>query len=241
LESWLGGTYTNMGLAGRSIEIFYELAARADDPFGLTRSGLVFALLRKGSPEQAKTAARELIDAGEVTPNPWGQSFALLAFGMAWCDADPASARDALRHGLDIAHHTGIRYNESHLANVLGRLEAQHGDSLAALEYFNLAIRNYHDSGNTTVIRVPLASLAACLDGLGRAESAATIAGWSSSPFTRAWLPELVTASAHLREVLGDQKYDELAQKGKAMTTSAMAAYAYDQIDQARAQLEQLR
>jgi hypothetical protein len=38
-------------------------------------------------------------------------------------------------------------------------------------------------------------------------------------------------------EVLGDQTYESLARKGEAMTTAAMATYAYDQIDQARAAL----
>jgi predicted ATPase len=238
LESWLGGVYTNLGRPGRSIEIFLDLMARDGDPFGLTRSGLVFALLRNGSFEEAKSAARELIEGGEVISNPWGQSFALLAFGMAWNDGDPARARDALQRGLVIAHDSGIRYNESHLANILGRLEAQHGDTLAALEYFTWAIRNYHDSGNTTVIRIPLASVAACLDKLGCAEGAAVIAGFASGSFTRAWLPELATAIAHLREVLGDQRYDELTQKGAEMTTAVMVAYACDQIDRARAVLE---
>jgi hypothetical protein len=104
-----------------------------------------------------------------------------------------------------------------------------------------LAIRNYLDPANTTVIRVPLASLAACLDRLGRAESAAVIAGWSWSPFTRAWLPELATATTHLREVLGDRRYDELARKGASMSVAAMAAYAYDEINRAQAELERLR
>jgi tetratricopeptide (TPR) repeat protein len=237
LETWLGGMYTNTGQPGRSIEIFLELLARDEDPFGLTRSGLVLALMRNGSFEEAKTTARELIEATEFIPNPWAQSYALLAFGMAWCDADPARARDALQRGLVIAQESGIRYNESHLTNVLGRLEAQHGDTLAALEYLELAIRNYHDSGNTNVIRVPLASLAVCLDRMGRAEGAAVIAGYSTSRYTRAWLPEVGIAITRLREVLGDQMYDELARKGAAMTTAEMVAYAYDQIDQARADL----
>ena len=37
-------------------------------------------------------------------------------------------------------------------------LEADTGDPLAALDYLTLAIRNYHDCGNTTMIRIPLAS-----------------------------------------------------------------------------------
>ena len=40
-----------------------------------------------------------------------------------------------------------------------------------------------------------------------------------------------------LGDVLGDQAYESLVRKGEAMTTAAMAAYAYDQIDQARAEL----
>ena len=42
---------------------------------------------------------------------------------------------------------------------------------------------------------------------------------------------------AHLRDVLGDQTYESLARKGEAMTTAAMVTYAYDQIDQARTEL----
>jgi Protein of unknown function (DUF3024) len=47
----------------------------------------------------------------------------------------------------------------------------------------------------------------------------------------------LTTAIAHLRDVLGDQAYESLARKGETMTTAAMATYAYDQIDQARTEL----
>ena len=43
---------------------------------------------------------------------------------------------------------------------------------------------------------------------------------------------------AQLRDVLGDQTYESLARKGETMTTAAMVAYAHDQIDQARAELE---
>ena len=87
---------------------------------------------------------------------------------------------------------------------LLARLEAEHGDPLAALDHLTLAIRNYHDSGNTTMIRVPLAILAALFDRLGRYEPAATIAGFALSPFTAAAFPEITTAITHLRDVLGE-------------------------------------
>ena len=42
-------------------------------------------------------------------------------------------------------------------------------------------------------------------------------------------------------ETLGDPAYESLARAGEKMTTAAMATYAYDQIDQARTELEQPR
>ncbi len=52
-------------------------------------------------------------------------------------------------------------------------------------------------------------------------------------------VPEITTAITHLRDMLGDQTYESLARKGETMTTAAMVTYAYDQIDQVRAELEQ--
>ena len=87
------------------------------------------------------------------------------------------------------------------------------------------------------MIRVSLASSHCSFDRLGRHEPAATIAGFALSPFIAATVPELDPAIAHLRDVLGEQTYESLAHKGETMTTAAMATYAYDQIDQARAEL----
>jgi hypothetical protein len=89
-----------------------------------------------------------------------------------------------------------------------------------------------------TSIPVPLAILAALFDRLGRYGPAATIAGFALSPFSAAGVPEIATAITHLRDVLGEATYESLARKGETMTTAAMVTYAYDQIDQARAELE---
>jgi hypothetical protein len=120
----------------------------------------------------------------------------------------------------------------------LFRLEAEHGDALAALDYAAVAIRNYHDSGNTNSIDIPLAILATFLDRRGHHEPAAVIAGFAFNPHTAAAFPEITAAIAHLRDVLGDQTYESLARDGATMTTASMATYAYDQIDWARTGLE---
>src|SRR5262249_51222114 len=123
------------------------------------------------------------------------------------------------------------------LAVPLARAEAKFGDPLAALEHATLAIRNHHDSGNDTLIRLPLINLAVFLDRLGRFDSAATIAGFAFSPLTAASFPQINTPIPHPREVLGDAAYKSLARKGETMTTTEMVTYAYDQIDQARTEL----
>ena len=70
-----------------------------------------------------------------------------------------------------------------------------------------------------------------------RPPSAATIAGFALSPFAVAAVSEITTAISHLCDVLGDQTYESLAHESETMTTSTMVAYAYEQNDQARAEL----
>jgi len=235
-EGWLVGPYLSIGQPERAVELCRAQLARRRDADPFTTACLVVALTFAGSGDAARTTANGLIDAAEATRNPFVLSFALLACGLAFRQADPAAALEAMRRGLVIAQDSGNRYDESHLAAALCGLEAEHGDAVAAFGYFELAIRNHHDSGNITMIRTPMAVLAAFLDRLGRYEAAATIAGFAINPLTAA-IPEFSAAIAHLREVLADQTYESLARKGETMTTAAMVTYAYDQIDQARTEL----
>ena len=237
-EGALGVAYIVIGQPERWAECCRAQLARRHDTTVPLRGSLVFALALAGSREEAMVAADGLIEAAEETGNPYMLSFALGAYSFARRDADPVRALDALRRGVVIAQDSGTRVTESQMAINLGQLEAQHGDQAAALDYFTLAIRNYRDSGNATLIRNPLASLAALLDRLGRHHAAAIIAGFAFSPLTAAAYPEVTTAIAHLRDVLGDHTYESLARKGETMTTAAMATYAYDQIDQARTELK---
>lgn len=58
---------------------------------------------------------------------------------------------------------------------------------------------------------------------------------------TPAHYPKLTELIIRLREALGHQTFDRLAKKGATMSLAAMATYAYEQIDHARAHLQQLR
>jgi len=238
IEAFLGAVYLVIGQPERLAEVCRAQLARRRDTNVYIRAWLVFALSVPGSGGEAMDSADGLIEAAEATGNPHMLAWALTAYGAAFGDADPVGALNALSRGLVIAQDSGNRINASTLATVLARLEAEHGDTLAALDHLTLAIRNFHNAGDTTTIRVPLASLAALFDRLGRYEPAATIAGFALSPMAATAFPEFTTAITHLREVLGEATYESLARKGETMTTAAMATYAYDQIDQARTELE---
>jgi predicted ATPase len=237
VEGLLSSAYIASGEPERWAELCRAQLARRRDTHVHIRACLVWALVFAGAGEEAMVAADGLIEAGEATRNPYMLSFALSAYGFAFRDADPDRALDALHRSLAIAQDSGNRFTESIPAIGLARTEAEHGRTASAFDHVALAIRNYHDSGNTANVRSPLAVLAALFDRLGRYEPAATIAGFALSPLS-AGFPEVPTAIAHLRDVLGDQVYESLARKGETMSMAAMVTYAYDQIDQARTELE---
>ena len=239
---WLGSVYSTIGEQERWVEFYRHHLARGHDTDELTRACLVMALTNTGRSKDALSVATGLVDAAEATHNPYLVSMALLAYAMARREEDPLGALDAVQSGLAVARESGNRANETYLAMVLAvtlvQIETEPADPLVVLENIALAIRNYYDAANTSQIRSALAILAIFLDRHGHTESAPMIAGFASvAPTAVPSIPEFSTAVAHLRDILGDQTYESLTRKGAAMTTAAMVAYAYDQIDQARAAL----
>jgi predicted ATPase len=237
VDGWLGSVYMVTGQPERWAEWCRTQLAQDRDTHTITRASLIFALTTARFADEATAAANGLIEAAEKLHNPYALSFALSAYGYAFSDADPVRALGAMRRGLVIARDNGNRFNESFLAQNVARVEVAHGDPLAALDFMALAIRRHHDSGNTGLMSVPLAVLAALLERLGRYEPAATIAGFAASPLTAVVYPDINNAITQLPQVLGDQTYESLARTGETMTTAEIVAYAYDQIDQARAEL----
>ncbi len=241
-EGYLGGVYVAVGQPERWSRWCRTQLASDEGSNAHTTACLLMGLMAAGAVDEAVAASDGLIDAAEATGNPYVLAFALHAYGWAVHDADPAGALVALRRGLIIAQDSGNRAQQSHLLTNLCLVEAEYDDPLTVLRYFTVAIGNYHDSGNIYMLRTLLGLLAAFFDRLGRHEPAATVAGFAvRSPV--AALPamaDLGTATAHLREVLGDQTYESLARTGEAMTAAEMVACAYAQIDQARTELEQL-
>ncbi len=201
------------------------------------------ALYFLGEGDDARVATEGLLAAANATHNPMTACFALLAYGLAYHDADPVAAYDALRQALTVARESGNRQMESATVAVtlLWMVAATESDPIQFVEYLTVAIHHYDDSDNVANLRNPLAIFAGVLHRLGHHEQPATISGFAASAFTHASYPQLNTTIAHLRDVLGDQTYESLARKGETMTTAEIVAYAYDQIDQARTELNAVR
>jgi predicted ATPase len=237
VEGLVGAPYVAVGRPERWAELCRARLARGPDTNPYTTACLVMALDAMGSFDEAMAVAKGLIDAAEATGNPYVLASALHSYGWAVHDADPAGSLAALRRGLAIAHDSGNRATATHLSANLCLVEAEHGETLAFFDYCTVAIGNYHDSGNTYMIRSPFGLLAAVFYRLGRYEPAATFAGFAAAFPVLIALAPFGTEMTHLRSLLGEATYESLARKGEAMTIAEMVTYAYDQIDQARTEL----
>ncbi len=236
-ESLSGTGYLSIGQPERFIELCRTVIARTPGAHTFMRAGLVVALTAAGATDEAIAASQGLLAVAEATGNPRAAAWALTAYSYAQTAVDPVAAYDVARRGLKIALDSGNRWVESLSAIVLSRLAAARGQPTDTFDYLTSAIRHYYDSGSVSLMSLPLAVLVVVFDRLGLYEPASAISGFAATPLGRVGVPEIITAIAHLREALGDQAYESLARKGEAMTTAEMVAYAYGQIDQARAAL----
>lgn len=239
---WLGAVYSAIGQLERYVQFYRDVLEDGHNPHELTRACVVAALWNVGRSQEATAVATGLFEAAEATPNPFAASFALLAYGMAHTVDDPHRAFDAMRRGLGLAQCSSNRNNESLLAMMLAhqliRCDRQLDDPSMALDLITEVARDTYDAGNITLLRTVLGLLAIFLERHAHYDSAAIMAGFAAvSPSSAPNLAEFGTAITHLREVLGEQTYKLHARTGEMMGMAATVAYAFDQIDQARAAL----
>ena len=164
----LGLVYFAIGQPERLAELCRAQLARRRDTHVYIRAWRVCALSLAGSGGEARDSADGLTEAAEATGNPGLLALALFAYGVAFRDADPVGALNAVGRGLVIAQDSGNRATASVLANVLAELEVEQGGTVSAFDHLTVAIGNYHNAGDPTTIRGPLAVLAVLFDRLGR-------------------------------------------------------------------------
>jgi predicted ATPase/class 3 adenylate cyclase len=225
------------GQAERWIRLCRNVINRDAESHTYAQASLALGLTLSGAHDEALAESRGLVAAAEATDNPYMKSYALAAYGIAHRDIDPEAAVAVLRRGLTVAQDSGNRQMEHVTAVSLARLAALHGDLVEAFGFLERAIRMRHDAGSFSLLHPPLAILSTSLDRLGRYEPAAILSGFAVTPLTHVFYPETLTATAHLREMLGGDAHEALTQSGKNMTNAAMVGFAFDQIECARADL----
>ncbi len=241
-----GFVYSAAGQPERWADLCRSVIALGPGPHVIARACLVMALYQSGESDEARVASAGLLATADATENPNTACYALLAHGLAYLATDPVDTYGVLCRALTIARESDNRQLELAVAVTLCVLAATEGDRMFggtdpgpidAFDYLAVTIRRYHDAGSVSLLDNPLAILATVLDRIGYHEQAATITGFAANAMTRATYPLIISTITHLRDVLGDHVYESLARNGEKMTAAAMASYAYDQIDQARAEL----
>jgi hypothetical protein len=233
----LGGGFLTTMPPEQCVDLYHSLMERYPDAFGYFAPNLVFALIFAGAEDEARALSDKLMSTVGDGPNPTSQCGAFYVYGYMLGRTDPVAAREPLRKALNAAQSVGNRQMESVTAFDLANVTALNGDTLAALDFIALSVRMYYDSGSSSYVAGPVGVLVALLDELGDYEQAATISGFAVSPISLVTYPQIESALAHLREVLGDGRYESLKQVGAVMTNAAMADYALEHIQQARARL----
>ncbi len=182
-QAFVGGVYLAQGRPERWVELCQEAIASGGDQHIFTRVCLALALATAGARDEAMVTSKDFLAIAEETDNPHIASYALLAYGLAYHDADPAASYAAHRKGMQIAMDSGNRQLESYHAGNLSWLAGRHDDPAEALDYATIALTRFYNTGHFSVMPAALAVLASILDRLGLHESAATISVPASTPF----------------------------------------------------------
>jgi predicted ATPase len=233
----LGGVYVSQGRPERWVELCREALAQDGHTHIFTRVCFALALATADAKDEAMATARNFLVIAEETDNPNIASYAQLAYGLAYHDANPSASYAAHRKGMQIALDSGNRQLESYHAGNLSWLAGSQGNPNEALDYVTVALTRFYDTGHFSVMPSAVAVLASILARLELYEPAAIISLPASTPFAGATYPEIHETVTRLRDVLGDEIYGRLAQRGASMSRAVLAAFCLEQIDLARAEL----
>jgi hypothetical protein len=98
-----GSPYITVGRPERWADACRLQLERSDDSHAHARASFAMALSLAGAEDEAIAAQRGVVEVAKATQNPHSLSHALLAEGLAFRYADPATALAALRRSLQVA------------------------------------------------------------------------------------------------------------------------------------------
>jgi hypothetical protein len=165
--------------------------------------------------------------------------------GAALIDEDPDRAREALEESLALTRAGASDVNVSFACTQLARLRMRDGEVTGALDALRTAVTHAHADGDRPGLVGTLLVVAPILWAVGDHEAVVVlnrgVVDGELGPLAAGMgtaLSQQEGLLAHARGVLGDDRYEEAAARGAAMSYEAIVAYALDEIDRARAESE---
>jgi tetratricopeptide (TPR) repeat protein len=195
---------------------------------------VLYILPNAGRSEEARAIAEETATAVRAHGNPWLIAFALDGYGRAFAETDPVRALTVLRQGLDYTRDHRLPLFEAFFARDVAALEAAHGERDEALALFDDNIDSLHRAGDVAHLSSTLANLAAFFDRIDQPDIAATVYGTTIRHASITRVINLSFVVDHLRDVLGQTRFDQCLAAGAAMAPADAVHYVRRHIHLAR-------
>jgi hypothetical protein len=191
-----------------------------------------------GDLDDARAQTGALLESARRSQSPTALALSLYTFGWASQYADPAVALEALDESVELIRAGATDMIFSHALVRSSAIRARGGDQRAIAD-LREAIAYAHDIGSKTTIMTALDVAVWILAGLDQVAIAGELAGFldagvtiALNPVIGAELDERVQSRAHMRALLGDARYDELAARGAAMSYEEMIPHLLGGLDQ---------
>ncbi len=194
-----------------------------------------WALILAG--EDAIEAGRIVVSEAEALGNPSGLAIAYQAEAMAWSATDPARAIVLLDASISQAASVRSHFTQNVSLSMRSTLVAQSLTPKAAAEALLVAVEVPLGQQVPGVNRFTLFELAALLSLGGRIEAAAVLMGGGSGAYSSVlvlWPFAPVPFRNALRDVrtqLGEERWSELRNQGRAMTSDQLIAFARAEVE----------
>lgn len=214
----------------RWLEICSELARSTGLARRIGLVGLLNGLPGLGRGDEARAIADDALTAVRQAGDPFWGSFALLGYGRAFADTDPAKALRVLREAVAYTREHRMTFWEAVITREAASIEGLHGDPATALGLFEQAIASQHRAMNVAHLAAALASLAVLLTRLGASEIAATVYGSTTRYGSANRVKGLRQACADLEAALGPERFEECVARGAALGTTDAVHHAIEQI-----------
>jgi hypothetical protein len=212
----------------KQIERLAKVARARDDWFhlGYARVVEVAALAQVGMYELARPLAEDVAEAARRTGNPTMHMAALACEARAIEDEEPRRALELLEEAEAEASRVLCSWSEAFVGMQLSQLRAEHGDPVEAMRQVWKQIEHWRRSGALLQEQSSYLLVAQLLVALGSGEDAAVLSGVRLSGMRLR--PSGEAALEGLRATLGDDRYDELAQRGRDMSLDERRRFARD-------------